>query len=982
MGTQLLKEIIEKFFNTPLLTGETIQKNDINLFTMKAGTSIFRAGLEDEVNKDGTINQNKIPHFFSNINVMLSYATHTTFAYEYVLTKDINLIKVDEKCMNFLNNNNVKNSSSFIQMMGYEMHINSRENQQKFAKDYIKNYETIHLEESYFEGDMRVDQFNRISVSAKDFEIFKALTQTIINYNTANQNFKIDGFYCPPMRAGQWNEENLFSLFHIFPEEIYLENSNDIIRVQQRNAFFPQNIIQQKGYIEYSPDENELSKRILQCIDKNKIYEESTIKNLFNIPIFILSLQLEYQHIYSLINLKQGKIGKIYFSTKVIDHDDDDVIDDDVTDLKLKDDENPFLVAPLLREYIFKKDFFLKELYTEIAYVITSFFIIDPNLFRNMPPKQANPETDGPFHDKTYDINGTLLKTEFNENLFIYSILNNDMKQNVSGLNNLLTSASQRLRYSDFFKSGSVPEEDVFHAVISGGALFGLYSYGDFRRQTKDIDLKIIFDSDLNDPERANEIYLWENAEQRRILEIQHMMATYIVWLWGNITQIITNDLVSYKIMYFKMMLLKNPNTYQLPDKHKDPQIKYVSSLGVSPTARIFIPEVEMEDALLHKFKNNNFKVIDEFDNYLKSEGNSYLSFYKARKSLLDEKVKQNVIINKNYVDEKKIKEQIAIIRSRTSTHEEKEVSRKIIQDLGNEKVTDSQINAAIAEKKNINIELKKFVTHFKNFFINNFQLQISEQNKNYIYDLIMNKIQKYVKEKRPFLPVGEHKFRVGDFMSLYVGQKGSEQHGLIDYTFDSYYSHFGKYTKPSGLQHNGYNDKDGEENIYGLLYASAYHFIYESNKLNKICDISTTYRFDNDLPDKNPFNACAPDPVNRQKKREKYQNRYIRVFKLYNEFAHAVYKSPNQAKEFKDLQTEIIKIGNINNFENFIQNVEQMPHREYFIKILTKYMIIYSTKKRGNEYFIGAGRKKRNQTRRRKTKTNKKSKKTRGSRK
>jgi hypothetical protein len=915
-----------------------------NQYTLQAGTHLFRSGPKDEVEyKKPTshwfpiVDKGKRPVFFSNQYVAATYATDKSYLYRYKIVNDVvlrvvnkNLIDDIKKLVTVITTQINEGKSRplgeeytyeekkqtcmiFLILFGKDMIFNNNVTDKQIdyqRKEILKDYPAISV------LPLNKDTFNRISTTNYDIEYFGKMLELINKHS----NIKYDGFYCPSFDAGQFNKTHILGSDTLFPQEIFLPS---FISLTGKEIYSVESFYSDKkshpGY-KYVPlnkegtnlDIDEQNIRMLRCFQRTDMTNPEVYGNMEdNLEVdefpksttpslvkYIASLQLQYEEIANNFLSYIDKSFKIE-PTPGVDEDFQDPAD--MASQKYILDT----VKPRLEKAILSTDFQI-VLFAELLELVQKGLSMDVTLFQNMPLKQANPNLSGPFHDGA----------EFNENLFLYSVLNNMLKQNVVGLNKLFEQS-----LSSMYVPLGLNTRDTFKAVISGGALFGIYTYGDFRRQTKDIDLKIILESD-NEPEpRDQSLYIYTTPNRKMYFEILHLIPTMITSVWGILSTEIFRNLAGYKIDFFKQYLLEHPYHLQLPNKHKNVAGEaYSFYLGVKPTVQKPNPEMLIFDYI--KFVTNEDVAsawIILFDGALKTTKKSngtqtfpegYKSFYNYRKSLFEQR--KAAKISKNNAKKSEINEQLKNLK-----------------------------------KYIVGVFLSKVC---QDFFIAN-KIPINDETA---LNIIIDSVPSFVQNVRlnVTLPTGGNPyFKAGDFASLDIvvnNDKKNRDYGLIDYTYDSRYLTIGSFQKSSGLIHNGYDD------INEIPYASAYHFIYESNKLNTIC--KRGYPFEAMfVEENNPFNACAPNPENRAKKAAKYANRYQRVLD---------YMSQVLGSKYDSLDKVLSMVTKLQEHSNFNEK-----------------LINYAQSRRGAEYFIGAGRK-RKQTRRRKSKHMKKSKKTRGNRK
>lgn len=874
--------------------------------TLPAGQPIYRSGQEREVRPSGVLwkiteKEDEQPRFFSTAHVAAMYGDERNVLFKYIPKTDIQLLVIDKGFCDFLHGliglasviklppGRAALFQKFLLTFGY--YTDAAE-----AQTILAPYPELRLAPKY----PKVGDFNRISTSANDFEVFSRVMDAL---RALDRRFNVyQGFYMHPMNSGMWNTHDLLSLQGIFPEEIYfhpsdvdipgfpgggLGNPNTALAVVPFHSETP-------GY-RWVPSDNIRQHREYTCFH---------VKSLDDMPTDDKSLLNDSKpHVLKYICYVNGQYRDI---RKLFDAQD--------KTYKIP----PGDIARFYRIFIdyiqMLYNHIERDVFQEIAKVIHEFYRIDGRLYNNMPQAGATP-----FNDADGN---------FNENLFIFTILNNTLKANVGGLNNSLVLASQKCsekiaEYLD--KHKDIPFEydkppTTFNAVISGGALFGLYTHGEERKQTKDIDMKIVYTGDKDNPDNGNELLILINPGKFCKLECYHMLATYITYIWTSFTQHLFDNLTGYKIFVFKDTL-DRPDVYGLStDRYtlpKSVEKEYRAEARSSSTYRKFNIEVELDRAFKKLYPDKS--ILNEFHSFLT----------KNPVSLQLENPSESKTLN-SYQEFMNIR--LDILSKKREVPKEDVVRRQIM-----------------------NENLRRLVEVFRMWYKTLVEPAIPDDQKQ-LYTFYSSDLPTFL-SGRPYLQFKNGaEYRIGYFSSLFINE-----YGLIDYTYDSRFTTIGSFTKFSGLLDNGYNDENGTPSQTNILYGSGFHFIYESYKLNEICGKS--YHFDDEFNAKgmmNPFNECAPSPENREAKRQKYKNRAERVLR---------YITATFPKEMAAMGDTL---------EGMINFILADPNRLKTIQWLTTELIKRSTAGRAAEYFIGGGRKrrgtykrsirKRKQTRRRRT--------------
>jgi hypothetical protein len=869
---------------------------------LPAQTPIYRSGQEREIKQSGVVwkitdKEDQQPRFFSTAHVAAMYGDEHSYLFKYAPKTDIQLLVIDESFCYFLQRligvadaiklppGRIELFQKFLATFGYSVEGIDIGQARAYAQTVITPNPEVKLAPNY----PKIGDFNRISISANDFYVFSGVINSL---RALDKRFNVyQGFYMPPMNSGMWNTYDLLSLNGVFPEELYFHpsdvdipgfpgggagNPNTALAVVPYSAdkpgyrWVPNPVIRQRR--EYTCFHGLASVSSMPTDDETLLNDDAS-----NILKYICYVNGQYRDIRRLFDTQdktyripeKNPLGQIYWS----------------------------LIQYINLTYAAVE----RDVFFQIGQVIHEFYRIDGRLYVNMPLAGA-----APFNDAD---------GKFNENLFIFTILNNTLKANVGGLNNSLVLAMKACvtNIKDYLADKDIPFEyddaaaaPLFQAVISGGALFGLYTHGDERKQTKDIDMKIVYTGDYNHPENSNEQIISKNPAKFWKLECYHMLATYITYIWTSFTQHLFDNITGYKMFVFKDSL-DRPAAYGLPtDRYKLPahvDKEYRADARSSSTYRKFNIEVELQKAFQRRypeFADPGNTILDRF--------NMFLATNKPTVSFLDETGVDTIPLP--------IDSYATFMNVRLKILKQKR-----------------DIPADDERRRWMNENLRRLVEGFRVWYEGNILPSVPDAHELYAFYSLHLPTFLSLRPQLQFANGAD--YRIGYFSSLFINE-----HGLIDYTYDSRFTTMGAFTKFSGLLENGYNDANGDSTSNDVLYGSGFHFIYESYKLNLICE--SAYPFDDEFNAEgfmNPFNECAPNPVNREAKRQKYKNRAERVLRYVT----------------THFQQQMSAVGGT--LKGMIDSINNDPDRINIIKDLTKRLIETSQAGRGAEYFIGGAR-------------------------
>ena len=508
----------------------------------------------------------------------------------------------------------------------------------------------------------------------------------------------------------------------------------------------------------------------------------------------------------------------------------------------------------------------LRQILQICGSVIDDLLSFDAHLFEDSRiPTEAN----NPYYKEEVGKNGKK-GVNLQANLYTYTVLSSVIKRSIGGLHKLYQLYFDEKMYIDL--SGASTNEDEnsdisgtsiftgeFTPVVSGGALFGLYTTGKSRRLTKDVDVKIIMKDDK--PINGDEVSLMlheynlmlnDEADHRIRLttqETNHWILNMINYTWMTLLEYIFSELAgkklyayASKINSFGKMQIKNEDYL----RGGEPLVweLYADS---SPNLRNLNNQISECDRYIQKYcKVPSFTITTVFDSWLKEVNPQF-----------------GIVVIDSYEKYNKILKEL-LTTKRDLRGDNSPMNKEMITD----------INKIYKEVSNLFNNNNDFDTYAKDVF----EKRSNEKKPtiSYVQYQIFKKFNSALQNKiykRPN-PMFKNKaeYKIGFFTSLFINKEGDGQdkdktYGLIDFTYDTHYSTFGTFTSYAGIK------EFGTRNVSGIHYGSSFWFIHESDKLNTICN-RTVYPGDNKA-DVNPQNSCSPNKLNRESKQKKYAERY-----------------------------------------------------------------------------------------------------------
>jgi hypothetical protein len=580
------------------------------------------------------------------------------------------------------------------------------------------------------------DEFNRMSVTSTDYNVFTALFEIETLRDFMNT---FDGIHAPPLHAGFLNKENFLSSDELFPEEVFLRTG----------------VVFKHSHPYYHGHE---TSAISFCAN-------SAIPGFFDVKndAAIMRIYLftrTYTHIQSTI---MEALHRIY---------------DAAAETSSGDDLYQVAALKFIRTAVSK----MPSLLWEAGKVLAGLLEIDEHLLAHIP-------SENPF----YDVDGKL-KT----NLYAYTVLSTTIKGLVRGL--------EIISNEENFNTG-------FSPIISGGALFGIYTWGEFRRQTKDVDVKLITNVPDN-PVNGDEIALVEStmvfagSTRFRELETTQWNSTMTNYVWLSIAELLLNQCVNSRLHVFAS---------KFGMRSREIKASWDVFASAHPNLRKFKNLLAECDRYFNKrFTQNPHQMTEWFDAWLTATQPTIPTVGKLE-SLESYKAQLRVKMSWKTFD-------------------------RMIKLF-----TDDFISTMPAD-------VKTAYARFSKFYV---------------------KLNAIISKRPSILFTNGSQLGMGWFSSLYI-RSGDEAFGLMDLTYDTHFSTFGSFTTYAGIR------EFGVATVNGVRYGSSLWLMYESIKLNEICN-GTQARID----------ACAGgNPVRFDEKKRKYADRYNKILQFFRMYLSKIDRS------------------------------------------------------------------------------------------
>lgn len=855
-----LLSMIEKIVNTSYIK---LQEDTSTNFIKTTTDSIFHSG--DEINRlrSGKYifkNNKKIPMFFSNEYISSLYLLPSTYKYKYSFTKPLRLFEISSESLEYI----------------FKLYIEEDSYQIDDTHIIIDLFVCLGYVPKIL-NEIKKKEF-REHLKKRVSELFK----TKESYLRLLNNFPDPQNDFNRISSSEQDIKTFDTLFtHIFQninlntlfsscDGIYFPplnpGFNNITNFISVFDIFPEEIFLKKSFVEECVESSSVNiEQLDSYTNMNTLFKNDI--NIDDILKYIYYIQQIYEKI-SLIFLRiiQDDLNYMYLTI------------DSRSTLKKEQESAILNMKAVLQQKSASIQFEILNL------IVESFFIKTLKI------------------DRLIDINNESI-----ENFLIFNALRNVLDKGIHGFQNILNNF----------------ELEMFIPIVSGGYLFDCYSFGEYKRNIKDIDIKICqINNELN-----NEI---NN-------EYNHTRLTICIYLWQEIMVELIQYIASARISSFVSLL---PESFNKIKKKYGRNVKYDVYLSTRSSS------LKQFDMILYSLLPDIYKehIYQIWDSYLKRKINMNIKEYNTirKKYTIEE---YNIIVKKEEYKNKlfdKINTS-SLIHTNNNSKTINSYKSKYINDTNLIIYNDTiKTNTLIYIKddyddtlKNYTIEINKIHNHIENIdavFLN-FTKETRYDETTTIYDVFYTqiidiyKINKY----RPIIKFDNtYSYKVGSFLTINI-KKGDNIYGLIDYTFDTEYSSKGTFVKPSqtDISHTiVYN---------GIECASYFDFLKETYKLYHICNIIYPFE-DYYISEKNPYNMCSPDKKMCSDKKIKYLERYNKVLQcgnyivkngiknsnvnfktideLYNYLLQYIDKHKNKKMDQRTVSYEIIKFCELLNIE------------------------------------------------------------------
>lgn len=801
-----------------------------------AGANLYRTGI-----KQDSITYKQ--QFFSSWQVATAYAQEHRYLKTFTVNRDLNLLYITPdtlgffigKCMNrtTISPSDYKKLFDFAVVFGYrlddlfstmgERETTAYEYFQTWAKTLLQYDEYIQISESFgFSQEKGQTLFNRISLSQNDHKVFEALFTVEDPDVRVFLSDKSDGIYAPNMSSGMFNNEMLITAIGEFPEEVFIREIHappPSQKKKRRTAAVDEAAVAAaavKWEEDFKYTSNKTNEHVIEsfCTTKtdNELFTTFSYESIARIYLYTIIYQKLAASITDSINQMFSNVEEttLYYA-------------------HLKAFNHRFKAA-------------MQEILVRMGRVVDVALMMDKELLdeRRIPSHAENP-----FYVTTST------KPIFNGNLYIYTVMSNVIKAAIVELKNL-----HLTYYTEFVNATTGSDGMYMIPVASGGVLFGIYTIGDeFRRLTKDVDVKFILNKD--DPFYGSETAMFAPSSDDSLWkqEIIHWNATMINFVWLNMIDHIFKETINHRSFIYAEKVKRHLKIHPTDSN---------SAWGVyaagNPSTRILSNILAEGDAYIKKNKGTlDVPLLSTvFDLWLQARSPS------INGKLLNSLATYNDVLKRLLAKKKEIKTKWKNTGTRKSKGK-RNGTRKAAGKAGTEK-----------ETADVQTVLKQMTNLIQN---NDFAIWCRDKIRPDFFDLqgfirLNKRMVEFVADRPKLLFHGNpsHAYSVGWFSSIYVFKRASplDTLGLIDLTYDTHFSTVCSFTKYAGVSEFGY------VTVNGLNYGSSLWFIHESDKLNTICNVSA-YPGDN-TADYNPENECAPNKEKREEKKRKYAERYNKV--------------------------------------------------------------------------------------------------------
>lgn len=832
-----------------------------------AGANLYRTGIEQD---SITYKQ----QFFSSWQVAAAYAQEHRYLKTFTVNRDLNLLHITpdtltffiKKCMNrsTLSPSDYKKLFDFAVVFGYrlddlfstmgESETTAYEYFQTWAKTLLQYDEYIQISESFGVSQKKSQTlFNRISLSQNDHKVFEDLFKVEDPEVRAFLSDKSDGIYAPNLSSGMFNNEMLITAIGEFPEEVFIreihapppsqkKKRRTVVAVAAVAAVAAAAVAAAAAADEKDKEAKEAA---AAAVKWEEDFEYTSNKTNEHVIESFCTTKTDNE---LFTTFSYESITRIYLYT-IIYQKLAASITDSINQMFSNVEESTLYYAQL-KTFNHRFKVAMQEILVRMGRVVDVALMMDKELLdeRRIPSQAENP-----FYVTTST------KPIFNGNLYIYTVMSNVIKAAIVELKNL------HLTYYTEFVNATTSDGMYMIPVASGGVLFGIYTIGDeFRRLTKDVDVKFILNKD--DPFYGSETALFAPSGNDFLWkqEIIHWNATMINFVWLNMIDHIFKETINHRSYIYaekvKRHLIIHP---------KDSNSAWGVYAAGNPSTRILSNILAEGDAYIKRNKGTlDVPLLSTvFDHWLQARSPSISGIS------LNSLATYNEVLKRLLAKKKEMKTKWKDSGTRKSKGKGKR--------NGTMKAAAAGKASTDRDRERESADIQTVLKQMTNLIQNNddFTIWCREKIRPDFFDLqrfirLNKRMVEFVANRPKLLFHGNpsHAYSVGWFSSIYVYKRASplDTLGLIDLTYDTHFSTICSFTKYAGVSEFGY------VTVNGLNYGSSLWFIHESDKLNTICNVST-YPGDN-TADYNPENECAPNKEKREEKKRKYAERYNKV--------------------------------------------------------------------------------------------------------
>ena len=804
LSLKILQEKSLLFPNERILSPET------TTFTIPAGWSLYRTGDA----KEGAAPTKKVkvkakakatPQFFSSWQVAAMYSADGRALNQYTTVRPLNIFVISERTLNEfilvlefrdpeLSHADRKRIIEFVMVYGYGLHRvfacmtplerNGHDSAEsyfrKWAHDILKYDPHIVLSDTYMKpGTMT--HIHRISVADTDYAAFNGMFK--IEYPAIKEIIKsYNGFYTPKIRSGMFNEEFALTNDYEFPEELFLrEDREEVVAFHSSHVY--KNTVNE--YVQGS---------FCSALTDVALFSEFSLEGVTRIYLFTRV----YKFIYAKLKACIQQINDVKDGLYPYKHHASDFISrfhkyivfrllpevEKVIDAALVIPEN--LLQPASVPIQANNPFYLPDgtingnlfTYTVLSSVIQQ-TIAGLRAFHEicLDSKDSPDEEDLEIVDANFVYSVPHIKSGYG---YTYAAENKPLtarnaraiaRSALAGTalaGTALAEAgagSKGTKYYEFVPTmtnvnvAAAPTPHMI-PIVSGGALFGVYTWGSNRRQTKDVDVKMVLSVDSPENGRESEILASENHAKFTQQESYLWEATMINFLWMEINDTIFNEIAELRIASYSNKI----NSFGKMQIKPTDMVGWLTYIASDRNTRLVSKTLDEFDRFLYDRSGRR----DGYEHIVSSYFQEWLSHKPYFEPFLKVEIKS---LNDYNIAFKRLLEHKKAIRAKSV---KKADSAKHLEDLTT--IKHSLNNLSKLVKSNTDFTALLVARGIPTAYIEMF------------YKFNTN-LQNLLDTRPQLLLQSENLYGVGWFLSLYIYNKKTpaETFGLLDLTYDSH---------------------------------------------------------------------------------------------------------------------------------------------------------------------------------------------------